>query len=507
MKTVTVEEMRSLDQAAITAGTPSTVLMERAGRGIAMAIHERFCTFSDHGRIRMLAGRGNNGGDVFCAARHLKTLGWCPEVWLAAMATDLKGDAMDHHLAMRQVGVPLLELPNPDDWDNTVERELPVSIWVDGLLGTGSKGAPRGTTARAVRMIQYASRQSWIVAIDLPTGLDGDKGLPHAPCVTADLTITLGSPKAGMLSPQGQSYCGELAVVDIGLSGQLKKVDLEVISPSEFHHRHIPYNAHKGILGQALVLAGAPGYSGAATLAIKAALRSGAGLVSGLIPAGAASIVDINCSEAMIHSYTPDNQEEFLSQHLKKATSVLAGPGMTNSQPTCEVVEALLRKATCPLVLDADALNVLSGELIKLKTCPAPVIITPHPAELARLLNCTTEDIQNNRIKAAQEAAEISGAVVILKGAGTLIAANEKSTTMNMTGNPGMATGGSGDVLAGLLCGLLAQQIQPHEAACMATYLHGRAGNRAARRYGRSALMASDLIEMLPKVQQLVRGK
>ena len=514
MKAVTCEQMRELDRRTIAeAAIPGTVLMDRAGYRVAKAVR-RLADAARPGRrsvIRLIAGRGNNGGDAFAAARHLREADFDVEVWLAASASAVQGDALDHLGRMRRAGVLLREFPGEKEWD---AWPLPSSsegvILVDGLLGTGSRGAPQGAVARAIRWLNAAAANSLVVAIDIPSGLDGDTGAAPGDAVVADVTVTLAFPKVGLLQTRAVNYIGSLEVMDIGIPAAFAaglSSELELIAAVDlrrFFGRR-PNDAHKGTYGHVLLVGGAAGYAGAIAFAAQAAARSGVGRVTALVPTGIASTVAALVPEAMVHA-APQTESgslaagalEALFCDLGRFTSVLAGPGMTPHADTGRIVRHLLAGLRVPLILDADALNVLGQDFAPLRASAAAVVLTPHPGEMARLMGCTNDGIQADRAGVVRRAAEQTRATIVLKGAGTLVAAADTPLHVNLTGNPGMATGGMGDVLAGLIAGLAAQGMAPFDAARAGVYLHGCAGDIAARRLSQAGMTAPDVIAALP---------
>ncbi len=523
MQTVSSAVMRELDRRTIAAGVPGELLMERAGLGVADAadgfLFSRPAQSSARPWILLIAGHGNNGGDVFAAARHLQARGRRVEVWLAAETGRINGDAKIHLERMRSCGVRLREMPQPPDWAQNIRAfDQPPAVIVDGLLGTGSSGAPRGVMAAAIEFINRHQDVCRILAVDVPSGLNADDGTVAGAAVRADLTVTMGLPKTGLLQPASLEYVGALRVADIGIPASLippPAAALELITPADLAllARRRPRGAHKGDYGHMLIIAGARGYAGAAILAARAALRSGVGLVSVLTPRGIRAEVAAAVPEAMVHG-APENLagsigalddqwRRMLAGH--KFTALLAGPGLTPHPDTAQLVMDLTREFDGPLALDADALNVLAGRLPQVaedrirQAADAPLVITPHPGEMARLLQTDTPAVQADRLNAARTAARQLGGVVVLKGAGTLVAAPDRPVHVNLTGNPGMAKGGSGDVLAGLMAGLLGRGLAPFDAARAAVYLHGRAGDHAALERTEAGVTALDIIDCLPQ--------
>lgn len=517
MKTVSTAVMRELDRKTIQDfKIPGTTLMDKAGRGVARCTEElleRSHGYSDG--VLVIAGHGNNGGDAFVAARYLKQWGWNVAVWLAASVPDIKGDARIHFKKMKACKIPVRSLPAIEDWNKvwfkTGNERCPApALIIDGLLGTGIEGSARDPVAGAIRYINMLSEKSLVIAIDVPSGLNSDTGKAAGEAVRADLTVTMGLPKLGLVQPEAIDFVGRLQVIDIGIPTQLiseLEAHFEYITQSDIQNlfRRRPRGAHKGNFGHLLIIGGAGGYAGAVSMAAKAALRAGAGLVTVLTPAGIAPIVAASTLEAMVHAAAETDTGSISSKSwpawrdkLKTFSAVLIGPGMTRHAETGLLARLVLKECHAPVVMDADALNMYEGRMKEFQHRDCPLLLTPHPGEMARMSNCSNSDVQNNRFKTAEKAAALSHSTVILKGAGTVIAEQGQPLQINLSGNPGMATGGTGDVLSGLLAGLLAQGFVPFQAARAAVYLHGLAGDEAARKQTEYGLTAGDLIEHLP---------
>jgi len=514
MKAVTSAQMKELDSRTIKeCGIAGEVLMDRAGTGVADIVQclARMSGYADPS-VHLFAGRGNNGGDAFVAARRLKELDIDVEVWLAGAADEVVGDALKHLIKMKSAGVVLKELPTTEDWESLQVPYHGTDIVVDGILGTGITGPARGPASAAIRYINALSERSLVVSIDVPSGLNSDTGLAEGGAVKADVTVTMGLPKVGLLEPCAVDFVGTLEVVDLGIPDEMLsrlQSDRELITAEDLRRviKRRARNSHKGDFGHLLIVGGAAGYAGAVALAAKAALRSGAGLVTVLVPGSIAPIVAGIVPEAMVHGVAETKEGSLLSACLKKwkrsihdFDGLLVGPGMTACEDTRGLVESILSESRKPVLLDADALNVYAKKAGKIDKAACPVIITPHPGEMARLMGCSIAEVQADRYGTAQKAASDTGATVILKGAGTVVAEKNRPVSVNMTGNPGMATGGMGDVLAGLVAGLIAQGVVPFDAARAGVYLHGRAGDNVAWRSSQAGITAGDVIEELPLV-------
>lgn len=516
MRIVTTAQMKELDRRTIEeAGTKGEVLMDRAGQGVADMVRRltEVAGFTNP-LVHLLAGRGNNGGDAFAAARHLKDMDIDVEVWLAGAANEVKGDALKHLSRMKSEDIPFEELPTKEDWDEAIRFPLGADILVDGILGTGSTGPARGPAVGAIEYLNSQSRQSLVVAIDLPSGLDGDTGTAEGEVVQADATVTMGLPKRGLLEPSALEYVGCLEVTDIGIPPEYveqlaAESDRELIYVTDLKplFRRRPRASHKGHYGHVLLIGGARGYAGAIALAARAAMRSGAGLVTVLTPESVAGVVAgaslesmvIGTRETEIGSLSAEVWTEWKNR-IDDYDAVLVGPGLTRHEQSLALVRHVIRDCDAPLVLDADAISVLEGQPNWVERARAPTVITPHPGELARLFSQSVEEVQKDRCGVALAAARFTRATVVLKGAGTVVAKDGKPLGINLSGNPGMATGGSGDVLAGLLVGLLGQKLDPFDAARAAVYIHGRAGDNAAWRKSQAGIVAGDLVDEIPFV-------
>ncbi|MDA1087875.1 MAG: NAD(P)H-hydrate dehydratase [Verrucomicrobia bacterium] len=510
MKTVSAAQMRELDRMTIEmAGVPGTTLMDRAGRGVAdIVLSVTRMSGGGAPNTYLFAGRGNNGGDVFAAARHLKEEGAAVRVWMAGAESDVRGDAFWHLSKMKEAGIELNAVPTKDDWES-LDFDQDGEVLVDGILGIGTRGPARGPAVGAIQMINNLSDGRLVVAIDIPSGLDADTGEAIGDTVRADVTVTMGLPKKGLATAAAMDFVGSLEVVDIGIPAEYvaeTPSDLELITHGDlrplFQRRGA--HSHKGTFGHLLIVAGSASLSGAAAMAARAAARAGAGLVTLAVPESIFSVVAPAVPEAMVHGLAETADGRLAADALDGwghaldgFTAVLAGPGMTASDSTFASVELLLERTSVPMVLDADALNVLPGRAEMLRAHGERLILTPHPGEMARLLECDTDEIQGDRMASALRAAEVTGATVVLKGAGSIVVAPGRTPWVNVTGNPGMATGGMGDVLAGVLGGLLAQGQKPFDAARAAVYVHGHAGDSAAWRTSQTGLIASDVIEEL----------
>ncbi|MCW5891786.1 MAG: NAD(P)H-hydrate dehydratase [bacterium] len=512
MTLVTAAEMRALDRFAIEHGTPGRVLMERAGAGAARALRARF------GRVRgpvvIVCGKGNNGGDGFVVARHLKAAKRPVDVWLAGRREDLRGDAA--WAAGRWRG-PVQHLAGDGDVARLAVRLARAGVVVDALLGTGLDKPVTGTFARVIEAINASGRP--VLAIDLPSGMHADTGAPLGVAVQATATVTFAFAKIGQVTYPGLARCGPLDVVDIGIpdaalaavAPRARLLDDAGVGALLAPRRP---DSHKGTYGHVLVVAGSRGKGGAAVLCSHAAGRTGAGLTTLALPAALQPQLEARVPEIMTADL-PDGPDGTASagdggaidRLLAGRAAVVCGPGLGQNPGVKALVARVLQGTTAPLVLDADGLNAVDAALLRRRS--APTIVTPHPGEMSRLVGLPTAEVQADRPGVARRFAADTGVVVVLKGARTLIAAPDGTLAVCPTGNPGMATGGMGDVLAGVTGGLLAQGLAPLDAACLAVYLHGAAADAVAARRGQVGLLAGDLLDELPptlaRLQQAAR--
>jgi NAD(P)H-hydrate epimerase len=477
VKAVTTKQIRELDRSAIAAGIPLEQLMERAGQAIANAVI-RLLKRQQARRVLLLAGKGNNGGDTAVAARHLTSAGF----------------------ESRLVWVETEGLPSPLP---------PADVIVDGLLGTGLAGDIREPYAAAICAINAANLP--VVAVDMPSGLDSDTGQPHGLAVRADLTVTMGLPKIGLLKPAAVDFVGQLEVADIGFpQAAVNEIasDVELITAGDIAPLlpRWPRSAHKGATGHVGIFAGSEGYTGAPVLCAAAAARTGVGLVTLSVPRGIYPIVAANCPpEIMPHPL--DSYDAPPANYLGGLDAAALGPGLGLSRELQQFVRWLLPASQIPMVLDADALTALAaqGAGPLLRRTQTPLVLTPHPGEMARLANVDVKAVQADRWGTTLEFANEHKVLTVLKGTGTVIADGSGKLWINMTGNPGMAKGGMGDALTGIIAALLAQGLEPLDAARAGVFLHGLAGDLAAERCGQRAMLATDLIANLGAAFNSVR--
>lgn len=504
MLLVSAEEMRTLDRLTIERyGTPGHVLMERAGQGAARVLLEQFPHVRGRGRrVLISAGKGNNGGDGFVVARLLARRGIDTRAVLLGRSEDVRGDALRNLKAYRRLGGAVAEVRGEHEIGVLADALAEADAVVDAIFGTGLANEVRGVHAAAIDLINAAGVP--VLAIDVPSGLDADTGQPLGSAIEAEATATFGFAKVGQVLLPGARLCGTLAVVDIGLAAEAIAAHpprTELLE-ADAVARLLPQRsaeAHKGDCGHVLVVAGSFGHTGAAQLASRAALRSGAGLVTLAGPASLYPVYAAGALEAMTDAL-PDRDgwirfdRSRLERLIEGKTTIVVGPGIGTHPDARRVVRWLLTNARVPLVLDADALTVLALDRSVLRRAAAPVILTPHPGEMARLLGSTAPDVQGDRVGVTRRFAVEHACTLVLKGARTVIGGPDGTVWINPTGNPGMASGGMGDVLSGILGGLLAQGLAAGEAARLGVYVHGAAADRAAVAGGEIGLLASDVI-------------
>ncbi len=502
----TAAEMRRLDEETIhVVGVPGVVLMESAGRGVVEVIAALAPVAGR--RICVACGPGNNGGDGFVVARHLHVRGARVEVVLVAAPDKVVGDARVQLDAARNVGVPIHD-GTAAGWAQAAALVDGAEVIVDALLGTGVARAVTGHLAEVIARINRAPGVR--VAVDLPSGLDADRGQPLGACVAAHHTVTFAYPKLGLATAPGFLHAGALHVVDIGIPpARASFVRRRLLDDACLQPLRAPRaaDAHKGTYGHALVVAGSRGHTGAALLAGEACARAGAGLVTIASPAGAqaalaARVVEVSTAplpaEPADDPAWGDAAWAALAPLLDGKRALAFGPGVPRAAGTRRLLAHVLAGFRGPLVVDADGLNLLAEDLAPLDGAAAQVVLTPHPAEMGRLAGVATADVQADRVGVAERFAAAHRCVVVLKGARTVVAAPDGATAINPTGNPGMASGGTGDVLTGVIAALCAQGLAPFDAACAGAYLHGRAGDLARDEGGEAGLLARDLVEKLP---------
>ncbi len=501
---VTASEMRAIDAATIEdIGLPGAVLMENAGRAVAMAVIEALPA-GGPARVGIICGAGNNGGDGYVVARVLRERGVDAELYACAPVNKLSGDARLHAQAFTACGGTLRSLESSAELTALRAELLDKQVLVDALFGTGLAREVTGFYAELIECIN--SSEAAVIAVDIPSGLRADDGAVLGVAVRAQLTIAMACAKVGNVGAPGFAHNGHVTVAEIGIPEQLarKQASIGLLEESDVAAslRAFPSDTHKGQRGHLLAVAGSEGKRGAGRLAALAALRAGAGLVT-----LAAPTIDEQAEDPIMCAAVHDR--ESLLQALAGKASLVIGPGMPTDAWGASLVQLCIAECELPMVLDADALNHVVGALESLATRRAPAVLTPHPGEAARLLHCTVAQVQSDRVGAVRELASRSGAVVVLKGARTCIcdgAQAQRFVAINPSGGPELSTGGTGDVLAGLIGALLGQGLAPEAAARSGAYLHGLAGSLALASLGGPGLIASDLLDALPRARRLLRA-
>lgn len=520
MKLVTAAQMQALDRRTIEEGQATGLtLMTRAGTGVVTAMEHVYGPVRGK-RVTIFCGKGNNGGDGFVVARRLRQRGARPHVFLLAKPTELKGDARTvYRRWVAAAGQPSVTAHPGLHAINTALSST--DFIIDALLGTGLSASVAEPYSTAIGRINACSaeRPVPVIAVDLPSGIHADTGAVMGQAVSASLTVTFGLPKLGLFLGAGIDHAGRVEVVDIGipsafaaeLDSRISLVlrdDVAPLIPAR------PLSAHKGTYGHAAIIAGSIGKTGAAAMAAKAALRVGAGLVTVATPASANSVLEAKLLEAMTIPM-PETEAHTLSSSgfdrlaafADERSAVAIGPGLTVHPDTAALVRRLFSVLDKPLVIDADGLNALQGHTSVLKDCKSLPVLTPHPGEMARLdESATTQSVNADRLGTAMRFAQQHRCVLVLKGARTIVANPDSAAAICSTGNPGMATAGTGDVLTGMIVGLLAQRLTPWNAACSGTYLHGLAGDLAAVQLGQAGMTAGDVIDRIPHaIQHTIR--
>lgn len=513
MKIVTADEMKSLDRRATTEfGIPSLLLMENAARGLVDAIETAYGPLLRK-KIVILAGRGNNGGDGLAAARHLRMRGAEAGIYLLSPIDKVGGDAKTSLDIWIKTGGALSVVGN-FKWPRLAEALAESDLIVDALLGTGLSHPVTGEYAKAIDLINRSGKP--VVAVDIPSGISADTGETLGISVKAQLTATMALPKRGHFIREGLEQRGKLRIVDIGFPTALidsAGIKAELITPSmlEGLPPPRPKGIHKGTLGHLLVIAGSVGKRGAAQMTGLSAMRSGTGLVTIAVPEsiepGLAPLME---AMTLPLPETADGTvalaaEKTLLAAMEGKEAVAIGPGLSQNAETQRLVRSLIAEVSLPMVIDADGINAVAADLSVLKKKKGPLILTPHPGEMGRLLGAKADAVQKDRFNLAAGFAGKWGVFLVLKGAHTIIAAPDGALWVNRTGNPGMATAGIGDALTGMIGGFLAQGLTAEKAATLGIYLHGLAGDLAAAERGEAGLITSDLIGKIPQAIKLKR--
>lgn len=503
MKLLTAEQMRLLDETAIkSVGIPGVVLMENASHDLYDVIDNEFHPLRGK-KVAIVCGKGNNGGDGFAVARHLLLAGAEPMVFLAARRKDVSGDAKTNLDICRNLKISIEEVHNAKHLAAMSKALKSAVVVVDALLGTGVKGPVKPAYLSIINAINKCGKP--VVSVDVPSGISVNDGRVFNGAVHANFTVTFGAPKIGLFIQPAASRSGLVCISDIGIPpALLEKVRNEAtLFTGELAAGALGVRAetsHKGDCGKVLVVGGSKGMSGSIILAGSAALKTGAGLVYMTFPESLSNIVGKKFTEA-VSLPMPEEDGRFAARaayeildKMRDVDAVVLGPGLGVSSHTVSLVSKVITTSRVPVLVDADALNCVAKNISILKKAKAPITLTPHPGEMARMTGSTLKAIQESRLDSARSFAKEHGVVLLLKGSDTITASPDGHVFINSTGNPGMATAGSGDVLSGIAGALLAEGMEPVRAAACAAFIHGAAGDKAAEKRGTRSMTASDII-------------
>lgn len=510
VKVLKASEMKEIDRRASSDfGIPSIVLMENAGiRTVEVA--EDILGNTVGKNVVIIAGKGNNGGDGLVIARHLLNAGANVDIFLMSESSQLTPDSYTNYQILSKMSNNIYSLCEEKDLDKLMTSVLTSDLIIDAMYGIGLKGGLNDFDSAIVRIVNWSN--SPVIAVDIPSGVEADTGKVHGEAIKAAHTVTFALPKIGLILEPGKNHAGTLSVADISIPYVLLKdnriktnlIDEDMVQP--FIKPRLP-ESHKGTFGHVLIIGGSAGLTGAVIMASYAALRSGAGTVTAALPESLVPVVETGLVEVMTAPLAETRQAAIALEALPAIENLLGtasvcaiGPGMSRYPEANAVLHFVLERAGIPVVIDADGLNALEGDVSILKNRQVPVIITPHPGEMARLTGKSIEEVQSDRLEIARDYAQQWGITVVLKGNKTVVANSTGDTYINITGNPGMATAGSGDVLCGIISGLIAQGLKPNDAAVTGVYLHGLAGDYVAEFKGERGLIAGDLINNLPDV-------
>jgi NAD(P)H-hydrate epimerase len=517
MRILNAAQMREADRFTIEdIGIPSLVLMENAGRQVVAAIEAAYEERLE-GRVAVLCGRGNNGGDGFVVARTLLQRGIDAAVFVISAVADVRGDARVNLDILGRLGVTVVEIGDEQSWELHFSEISQCSLIVDAIFGTGLKSPLGGMLETVVADVNASGIP--IVSIDLPSGVSADT--PHliGDCIDASMTVTLAAPKLPLVLPPAEGHAGDVVIADIGIPHDviegLEGPRIELLAPEQVKDLVEPRapESHKGDFGRVTVVAGSRGKTGAAHLTAMAALRSGAGLVTVATPASClpivASMAPEYMTEPLVESDSGTIAPGAVDRLLELRHDVIAcGPGLGREPGVADFVRALIDRSEAPLVLDADAVTVLADDPSRLAgRDDRDVIITPHPGEMARLIGSSVDEVQANRIDVASEFATSHHLYVVLKGHRSIIATPEGHVFINPTGNAGLATGGTGDVLTGMIAAWLAQLLNAEAACRLAVFLHGAAGDVAEAEEGQVAMTATDVLAHLADALNQLTGR
>lgn len=499
MKIGTAEVVRKIDKYCIEVlKIPSIILMENA----ALKVIKNIDIESMH-KFSIICGKGNNGGDGLAVARHLHVMGKSVDVFLLGGEQGLSGDSQINYNILLNMGIKIINVNNIEDINGMRVHLAKADVIIDAIFGTGLNKNVEGIYGEAISVINESD--AYILSIDIPSGLECNSGIVLGNSIRANKTVTFQLYKKGFLNYGADKYTGEVVIEDIGIPKDViyKFYENEYIMDELFIKQSIikrNKHGHKGDYGRVLIVAGSKGFTGASYIATQGAVRSGAGLVTVCSDEEVQPILSFKLIEAMTLSF---KDEEKFKEMLKKSDCIAIGPGMGNNENTFQLVRDTLENAACPIVIDADGLNVLQGKIHLLEKCKNKVIITPHLGEMSKLIGVSIEEIKQNRIKIAQEFAKKYGCIVLLKGYNTVITDGHK-TIINPTGNSAMASGGMGDALTGIIASFVAQGYDPLKATSISAFIHGYIGEKLSKEM--FCVNASHLLEELPYcIRELMR--
>lgn len=514
MKLATPTQMKKIDEAATAHyGIPSVLLMENAALRVAAKACEML-SYDNSKRIVAITGKGNNGGDAFAAIRHLHQ--WCYPVSVISLVPPgcVTGDALTYLRILEKIGIEIFYIDDESFVREAILKLAAPDLILDGIFGTGIHGEVTGVFAAGIQAILDSPAK--ILSIDIPSGINGKTGQVCGVAVKADETITFSLPKPGLWQYPGRLHAGKITVADIGIpSGAADMAGLtgELLEADDVNRflPNRPADGHKGTFGKVLIITGSTGMTGAGTLAAKAAFKTGSGLVYLAVPASLSSVYGMTIPEAIVIPQADKDGlilEENLDALLKLASSmnaVIIGPGLTPKAPLTRWVNSFVENCSVPMVIDADALNVLDPHMLR-KT-KAPAVLTPHPGEFSRLTGIDAEDIQKDRVEKALQFSREYNTAIALKGAGTVVAFPDGTYKINTSGHSCLAVAGSGDVLAGITGSLIGQSVPYQQALALAVFIHGRCGETLAGEDDRAGFTAGELAEAIPSViSSLKRG-
>ena len=497
------EQMRRVDRAAEEVGAiPGIVLMENAAIACVRELEKDFDIKTK--RVAIFCGKGNNGGDGLAIARHLYNMGVDVYVYLVN-GNGFSGDAKINYDIINAMDIPVDTIADTEGFEYIIRS---YDIVVDAILGTGISGSVRGNAFDIIRLINENSK--YILSVDVPSGIDSDSGAICGICVNADKTVTFAAYKVGMFMYPAADAVGEIVVAPISIPEHvISSQNIQInVTDSQFVREVIPKrenNSHKGDYGKLLIIAGSCGMTGAAYLASEAALKSGAGLITLACPKSVQPYLELKTTEVMTvplddtDGHIAYSAISDIEQRMEKADAVLIGPGIGRDDDTVKLVKEVLLKCTVPVIVDADAIYAVSNEIELLHQCTCDLIFTPHAMEMSRLTGLDISYIEDNRIEVSREFSEEAGAVLLLKGHHSVVTAPDLTQYINNTGNPGLASGGSGDVLSGIIAALVARGVDCSCAAAAGAYIHGLAADIACERYTMESMSAKNVIECIPE--------